>query len=489
MTTEQKEKLSSKLIILILSIILVINVAIALLYYVIPGAWTMNYQAHRLIMFYHSLAGPFVGIVALLFVEIFAIRAKVINPIKYLVAVGGLCTGIGATIFAYTPFVVFHYVFIFGLALLFVVGLLLFYGLIPGEEAKRDDYYNEIPKIAGLNLLHLSALIIIGAVLLYAIYGAVAKIMIMVEGVDLFLIEDAFLIRGPKLTYKVAASLHLRLSSANFLSALCVLIFGYAKAKGKAATFGLLLLIIGSIAMTAGYYILREIGGVANGLIYPARTLILFTGIIVAFYAWHKLSKEELGGEYGHASLSDKIVAVFKNPLRFGMYLPFFFAGFFVVLPGFLMIVQIGLSNYRDAANYVVERGFAAGHEHALFGMAAIAIISMILHSILPKDRNRKILGWLLIVAQLLIFPAASLFFLRSPTDVAAAVVLQTFMYSGVVVLFAVSIIYLALVINKLVLKREDISDEIKPFVEQTPRRIILKKKNLNFFKIYFITN
>jgi hypothetical protein len=154
--------------------------------YFIPG---VHHTAHRVIMIYHSLSGPFIGIVTLFFLEIFELRRIIIKPLKYIVTVGGLCAGIGATFWAYTDLFILHHVFVVGLALLFLCGLLLFYGLIPGEEVKKSDYYEDIPKIGGLNLLHLNALIIVGSMLVFAIFGALAAIIMLEEEVPFFLLK------------------------------------------------------------------------------------------------------------------------------------------------------------------------------------------------------------------------------------------------------------------------------------------------------------
>ncbi|GAH71605.1 unnamed protein product, partial [marine sediment metagenome] len=65
---------------------------------------TVHHTAHRVIMTYHSMSTPFIGIVTLLFLEIIEIRSKVNKPLKYMAFIGGVCGGIDAIFWAYTDF-------------------------------------------------------------------------------------------------------------------------------------------------------------------------------------------------------------------------------------------------------------------------------------------------------------------------------------------------------------------------------------------------
>ena len=155
----------------------------------------VHHTAHRVIMTYHSISTPFIGIVSLLFLEIIEMRSRVAKPIKYMVAIGGICGGIGAIFWAYSDNFLLHHVFIVGLSLLFTCAVLLVYGLIPGKEVKESEYYRDIPKIAGFNILHLSAVIVIGSMIVFAIFGALAAIIMLEIGKPFFLVEIEILDR------------------------------------------------------------------------------------------------------------------------------------------------------------------------------------------------------------------------------------------------------------------------------------------------------
>ncbi|MHA2429809.1 MAG: hypothetical protein ACXACC_02130 [Promethearchaeota archaeon] len=463
--SEKRERFSFKLLILILSIIVAINIIVAFSYHIlyesslIHGTSVPHEEPARVIMIYHSLSTPFIGIVTLFFLAVVEIREKVIKPIKYIVTLGGISAGIGATFWAYTDIRMFHEIFVVGLALLFLSGLLLFYGLIPGKEVKRSDYYKEIPKIGNMNIFHLSALIVIGGMLVFAIFGALAALMMLDAGRPFFFIEEEFLIRDTKLLYEELASFHMRLISALFLTGILILLFRYTEVKGKIAKIGLWLLLPGTIAMTAGYFLMLFMGKSANAILMPARALILFTGVIIALYGWNQISREELGGEYKSVSWSKKITAVFKNPLSFGMYIPFFLAGLVVVIPG--MIIVANLEAYRDPTNYDVELSYAIGHPHTLITLGAIVIFCLIIHNILPKNKIRKIIGWSVIISLLISFPTVSFYFLRSPTDTVMANALKHIILSGLFILFADVLIFLGLIIYQLVKNRENFAEKI----------------------------
>jgi hypothetical protein len=340
----------------------------------------------------------------------------------------------------------------------------LVYGLIPGKEVKESVYYRDIPKIAGFNIFHLSSLIVVVSLIVFAIFGAVAAVIMLEEDVHFFLVEVVFLDRvTPKELYHELASFHMRLMNALLLTGVLIWTFRYVGVKGKLAKIGLWLLLIGTIAMTAGYFLMLVMGKAANAVLMPARAFILFTGVIIAFYGWREVSKEGLGSNYQSSSMYSKIIGVLKNPLRFSMFIPYILAGFIVVIPGLFIVAN--LEAYRDPLNYVVERNFATGHPHVLITLGAIVVFSVILHDRVPKSLFRKILGWVILVSQILIFTPTAFYFLRSPTDIAGESFLKAIILGGLFLLFTVVLIFVVLVIYQATFKRDKFSGELIPHV------------------------
>jgi len=416
-------------------------------------------------MTYHSMSTPFIGIVTLFFLDIIEMRSKVIKPIKYMAGIGGICGGIGAIFWAYTDEFLLHHLFLVGLGLLFACAVLLVYGLIPGKEVKESEYYRDIPKIAGFNILHLSAVITIGSIIVFAIFGAVAAIIMLEIGEHFFLVEIEYVIfrDTPKELFQELASFHMRLMNALLLTGVLILTFRYTGVKGRLAKIGLWLLLVGVIAMTAGYFLMLVMGKAANAILMPARAFILFTGVIIALVAWRNVSKEELGSEYDSSSLSSKIVALLKNPLRLTMFVPFFLAGLIVVIPG--MVIVADLAAYRDSSNVTVERNFATGHPHILITLGAIVVFCLIIHNMIPKNKLRKMFGWSLFASLMIAFPAAAFYFLRSPTDAAGELALKFMILGGLFLLFADLLIFVGLVVYQAIFKREKFSENIIPLV------------------------
>jgi len=411
------------------------------------------------------MSTPFIGIVSLFFIDIVEMRSKVIKPIKYLAAVGGICGGIGAIFWAYTDLFLLHHLFLVGLSLLFICAVLLVYGLIPGKEVKESEYYRDIPKIAGFNILHLSAVITIGSMIVFAIFGALAAVIMLVIDKPFFLVEDLFVFfrDDPKELFQELASFHMRLMNALLLTGVLILTFRYTRVKGKFAKIGLWLLLIGVIAMTAGYFLMLIMGKAANAILMPARAFILFTGLIIAFDGWIKVSKEELGSDYNSSAIGSKIIAVLKNPLRLSMFITFFLAGFIVVIPGMLIVTD--LEAYRHLLNRPVERNFATGHPHVLITLGAIVVFSIIIHNMVPKNRLRKIFGWTLFASLFIIFPAAAFYFLRSPFDVASETALTHIIFGGFFLLLFDLLLFLVLFVYQARFKREKFLEDIIPFV------------------------
>jgi len=426
----------------------------------------VHHTAHRVIMTYHSMSTPFIGIVTLFFIEIIEMRSKVIKPLKYMAFIGGVCGGIGAIFWAYTDFFLLHHIFLVGLSILLACAVLLVYGLIPGIEVKESEYYRDIPKIGGFNLLHLSAVIIIVSMIVFAFFGAIAAIIMLGIDEPFFLveIEYVFFRATPKVLFQELASFHMRLMNALLLTGVLILAFRYVGVKGKLAKIGLWMVFIGVIAMTAGYFLMLVMGKAANAILMPARALILFTGVIIAFYGWREVSKEEIGSGYESASsLGSKIAAILKNPLRLSMFVPFFLAGLIVVIPG--MVIVTDLEAYRDPSNYIVERIFATGHPHILITLGAIVVFCLIIHNLIPKNKLRKIIGWSLFASQMIAFPAAAFYFLRSPTDVAGELFLKFIILGGLFLLFFVVLLFLGLIAYQAIVKRERFSENMIPLV------------------------
>jgi len=420
-------------------------------------------------MVYHSLSTPFIGIVLLLFLEFLEIRKKVVKPIKWMAVIGGVSCGIGATFWAYTNLFILHHLFVAGLGVLFLCAILLCYGLIPGEEVKTSDYYNDIPKIKNFNLIHLNALIVILGMIVFTIFGALAALIMLTEDppVHFFLLEEVYLNRtSPKEIYQELASFHGRLTTALFLTGILILLFRYTKVKGKAAKWGLWMLLAGTIAMTAGYFLMIFMGKAANAILMPARGLILITGAIIAIYAWREIAKEELGKDFTGASRGNKIKASLKNPLRIGMYLPFILAGLVVVIPGLFIVAD--LDNYRDISNRLVERNFATGHPHSLITLAAITVFCLLVNDLLPKNIWRKIIGWTLIASQLITFPTAALYYFRDPTNYTLGTAYKHIILSGLFLLLIDILIYVVLLVRQTIIKREWVKENIKPFIKES---------------------
>jgi hypothetical protein len=411
------------------------------------------------------MSTPFIGIVTLFFIEIIEMRSKVIKPLKYMAFIGGVCGGIGAIFWAYTDFFLLHHVFLVGLSLLLTCAVLLVYGLIPGKEVKDSEYYRDIPKIGGFNILHLSAVIVIVSMIVFAFFGAIAAIIMLGIDEPFFLVEIEYVLfrATPKVLFQELASFHMRLMNALLFTGVLILIFRYVGVKGKLAKIGLWMVLIGVIAMTAGYFLMLVMGKAANAILMPARALILFTGVIIALYGWREVSREEIGSGYESASLGSKITAVFKNPLRLSMFIPFFLAGLIVVLPG--MFVVADLEAYRNPSNYIVERNFATGHPHTLITLGAIVVFCLIIHNMIPKNKLRKIIGWTLLASMLLTFPAAAFYFLRSPTDATGELVLKFIILGGLFLLFFDVLLFLGLIVYQAIFKREKVSEKIIPLV------------------------
>ncbi|MHA2474867.1 MAG: hypothetical protein ACXAES_16710, partial [Promethearchaeota archaeon] len=78
----------------------------------------------------------------------------------------------------------------------------------------------------------------------------------------------------------------------------------------------------------------------------------------------------------------------------------------------------------------------------------------------------RKIIGWSIIASQLIVFPIAAFYFLRSPINTAGEAAMRHIILSGLLILFVGVISYFALIIFHLIKNREKFSEEIIPLVQ-----------------------
>jgi hypothetical protein len=77
----------------------------------------------------------------------------------------------------------------------------------------------------------------------------------------------------------------------------------------------------------------------------------------------------------------------------------------------------------------------------------------------------RKIIGWILLASQLIIFPTAAFYFLRDPLDTVVESALAHIIIGGLVLLFVDLLLFLGLTLHQAIFKRENFSEDINPFV------------------------
>jgi len=371
------------------------------------------HRVARIIMLYHSLAIPFVAALVYLILDRVPMGAshdeegRVRRSIVVPVTAGYMLTSVGGMTFAYGGRNwIAHGVYVAGLALVFYAGVLLAIALWPSRRWATDPA--RYAHLKGIPLERLAFFLVAVFTLVSAAIGAAAGAFFG-NGFEAFLAED-IVREDPHTLFQlmIIAHLHIMLTLIDVM--LLLLIIRTYGVKGRAHKLAVPLTLIGTIIVTLATWSVIGWEG-AHKVINAGSAFLLPGAILVAIWGFAHLMRQGL--EPGRAGLGQKIRALLRDPIRFGILFELIFVNVVVTVPG--VYVAFNLETYRLPAYLDVERTILVGHWHILATLSAVIVLFLIADRLGAHGWVRQVAGWGLLLGSSLAFLSVQFYMFRQP--------------------------------------------------------------------------
>jgi hypothetical protein len=239
-----------------------------------------------------------------------------------------------------------------------------------------------------------------------ALFGAVTG-SYWGNGHEAFLAED--LIREPHKTIlqkSIIGHLHIMLTLIGI--AITLIVGRWQEFKGRLHKIAMPLMIVGTVVISLGAWsvVLFEW---AHTIIYVGSVMVMLAALFFVIFSWDMLIKTGLA-ERGitKGNVLQKIRALLRDPLRFGVGWQMVFMNFTVSFIGIFMAVKLDeifrVWPHRD------ERIVLTGHWHILSAIIATLILLYYADQVGLKGKVRQWFGWLVILGSNLAFGAVTVF-------------------------------------------------------------------------------
>ena len=362
----------------------------------------------RIIMLYHSLAVPFVAALVYLILDRVPVgsdrqRQAIVVP----VTAGYMLTTIGGMTFAYAGRNwIFHGIYLVGLSLVFYAGVLLAVALWPSRRWAGDPARHA--HLAGVPLERLAFFLVAALTLVSAAIGGAAGAFFG-NGFLAFLAEDVVR-QDPHTLFQlmIIAHLHIMLTLIDVM--ILLLVIRAQGMEGRAHKIAVPLTLLGTLVVTFATWSVIGWEG-AHKVINVGSAFLLPGAILVAAWGFARLIRQGVGP--GPATLGQKLRALFRDPVRFGIFFELIFVNLVVTVPG--VYVAFNLETYRSPAYLSVERSILAGHWHVLATLSAVVVLFLIADRLGTRGWVRQAVGWGLLAGSTLAFLFVNLTLFRLP--------------------------------------------------------------------------
>jgi hypothetical protein len=387
----------------------------------------------RTIMLYHSLAIPFLVVVAYIVLDWFASRPVYEQQAKWALFFGSLTAGIAGMDFAYfSGSWTSHGLFIFGQAVTFYGAILLTIAIWPTKNFPNElESNNEcmMPVRGGSwNWEYFNMVSTIVAVLISAIIGAIAAanfgqpdqvlpgdppkdfIPVLLEAI----VRNEDHNVGWSYHEMVVSHLHIMLA----LLAGSVLLLTIRKANMTGFWFKLShwLYTPGVVILSIGAWLVISPLEWAHVVINVGAGFLLLAAAIVATYGWIDIAKKKLGDDYAVTSVGKKILAVFSDPVKFGLFFQLWWVNFVSTFPGVYVAINLEKGrDFRSLEMLTVERSFNVGHWHILGVLIAMMVALILVDDFNITGKLRQVIGWSITAGTIIGFGFATHYILRKP--------------------------------------------------------------------------
>jgi len=337
----------------------------------------------RIIILYHSIAMAIVAIETYMITSLLKMKSFFKIAINIIITVGYLVTmvcGLGFAYFGHNW--AFHGLYIFGLSLIFLAGVLLVIALWPwnSEYHVTDKEYAHTKN--GLDLERTA---------FFA--TALTTVISALFGFETFLAEN--IIRYPEKTtmeYSIIGHLHIMLA---LIAIMLTLIIGrWLNFKGIWHKIAMPLMILGTIVLNLGVWgVVTPLEPIAHMIIYVGATPSMLAALFLLIWSWAKFIREGTA-HIQKPSFPQKLAAMVQDPLKFGPTWQMLFMNFTTSGIGIFMAIRLDDRVWPARE----ERIELTGHWHALSAIIATIILMYYGDIIGLKGKVRQFYGWAIIV-------------------------------------------------------------------------------------------
>ena len=365
----------------------------------------------RLIILYHSIAMIVVAIETYMITDLLKVKDNLRLMINSTITVGYLMVALGGLPFAYWghswPL---HGLYIAGLALIFFAGCVLVVALWPWKDEYKvtDLAYAHTKKGYSLERMAFFAMAIV--TLISALFGAIPGSNYG-NGFNTFLAENV--VREPvKTALDLAVIGHLHIMLALIAIACALIISRWMDFKGILHKLAMPLMIVGSVVLASGTWLVVPFETAAHIVIYGGSTLAMLGALFLVIFSWRKLIRTGLA-EKGlkKGSFIQGLQALLRDPLKFGATWQMVFMNFCV--SGVGIFVAVKLDEIFRIWQFTDERSILTGHWHVLATLTATILLMYYADFAGLKGKSRQWFGWLLIVFSDLAFGAVTVYEMR----------------------------------------------------------------------------
>lgn len=358
----------------------------------------------RIIMLYHSFAMIVTAMVVYLITALAPMDKVWAKWINGLVTLGYLLVVINGMVFAYFGHEwTLHGIYLVGMAIIFLVGLLLLVALWPGD---KRFYLKEDSKLAktkkGASWERFTIWWVVFVAVFSAAVGAYAG-SYFANGFEAFLTEDT--VRENDKTSQMKAVVgHLHIMLALIAIFIAIFIGRFFDIKGNWHKFTLIGYIIGAAFLGGGSnsVIVTE---AAHIFVYVGAVFAMGGALVLVIYGMNKIFRDRLE-ERGlgkkrtgnRAGIVDGFRAMLGDPLKFGPLWMMIYMNFVTSFIGIFMAAFLEKIFRNQYWNHREERIELAGHWHALSLICAVILLMYMADRWNMKGKVRVIFGWALII-------------------------------------------------------------------------------------------
>jgi hypothetical protein len=360
----------------------------------------------RIVILYHSIAMAVVAIETYMITGLLVLKPLFKTAINATITLGYSVTmvfGLGFAYFGHNR--VFHSLYVLGLSLMFLAGVLLVIALWPWNPA----YYasNEFARTRkGVALERVAFFAAALTTILSAIFGAVPGTFFG-NGFRVFLAEN--IIRLPDKTtlqYSIIGHLHIMLA---LIAIMITLIIGrWLNFRGILHKIAMPLMILGTLVLNLGVWgVVTPLEPIAHMIIYVGATPAMLAALLLLIWSWRQLILDGTA-HLRKPRFAQRVGALLADPLKFGPTWQMLFMNFTTSGIGIFMAVKLDPIFRTWPARE--ERIELTGHWHALSAIIATIILLYYGDMIGLKGKVRQWYGWSILVLSNIALAAVTLF-------------------------------------------------------------------------------